>query len=184
MLASPLPPSFLGTYSLWTSSLGCNALCILLLLLLFVRFSHQHNLMVLQWSLSNSKSLQVSKNLLHILTDLNNAIIGWSWFVLQFPTVLTPFSSLLEPTRGEFFRSELSGCHSREFEWQQVSSILLDSFKYSGRSKQWHILDSLHSSTDLKLFHSSYQSYNWYHCCSLIPQLFFVLWFKAFLLFS
>ena len=25
MLASPLPPSFLGTYSLSTSSLGCNA---------------------------------------------------------------------------------------------------------------------------------------------------------------
>ena len=27
MLAYPLPPSFLGTYSLSTSSLGCNALC-------------------------------------------------------------------------------------------------------------------------------------------------------------
>ena len=30
MLASPLPPSFLGTYSLSTSSLGCNALCIVI----------------------------------------------------------------------------------------------------------------------------------------------------------
>ena len=29
MLASPLPPSLLDTYSLWTSSLWCNALCIL-----------------------------------------------------------------------------------------------------------------------------------------------------------
>ena len=27
MLASPLPPSFLDTYSRSTSSLGCNALC-------------------------------------------------------------------------------------------------------------------------------------------------------------
>ena len=30
MLASPLPPSFLGTYSLSTSSLGCNALCMVI----------------------------------------------------------------------------------------------------------------------------------------------------------
>ena len=27
MLASPLPPSFLGTYNLSTSSLGCNEWC-------------------------------------------------------------------------------------------------------------------------------------------------------------
>ena len=30
MLASPLPPSFLGTYYLSTSSLGCNALCMVI----------------------------------------------------------------------------------------------------------------------------------------------------------
>ena len=30
MLASPLPPSFLGTYCLSTSSLGCNALCMVI----------------------------------------------------------------------------------------------------------------------------------------------------------
>ena len=30
MLASLLPPSFLGTYSLSTSSLGCNALCMVI----------------------------------------------------------------------------------------------------------------------------------------------------------
>ena len=29
-LASPLPHSFLGTYSLSTSSLGCNALCMVI----------------------------------------------------------------------------------------------------------------------------------------------------------
>ena len=30
ILACPLPPSFLGTYSLSTSSLGCNALCMVM----------------------------------------------------------------------------------------------------------------------------------------------------------
>ena len=30
MLTSPFPPSFLGTYSLSTSSLGCNALCMII----------------------------------------------------------------------------------------------------------------------------------------------------------
>ena len=35
MLASPLPPSFLGTYSLSTSSLGCNALCMVISFLVF-----------------------------------------------------------------------------------------------------------------------------------------------------
>ncbi len=30
LLASPLPPSFLDTYSLSTSSLGCNALCMVI----------------------------------------------------------------------------------------------------------------------------------------------------------
>ena len=30
MLASPLPPSFLDTYSQSTSSLGCNALCMVI----------------------------------------------------------------------------------------------------------------------------------------------------------
>ena len=30
MMAIPLPPSFLGTYSRSTSSLGCNALCIVI----------------------------------------------------------------------------------------------------------------------------------------------------------
>ena len=36
MLASPLPPSFLDTYSLSTSSLGCNALCMVISFLVFL----------------------------------------------------------------------------------------------------------------------------------------------------
>ena len=39
------------------------------------RFSHQHQLMVFQWSLSDSKSLQVSRTLFSILIDLNNAVL-------------------------------------------------------------------------------------------------------------
>ena len=35
MLASRLPPSFLGTYSLSTSSLGCSALCMVISFLVF-----------------------------------------------------------------------------------------------------------------------------------------------------
>ena len=44
MLASPLPPSFLGTYRLSTSSQGCNALCIVISFLVL-------------WSICLSKSL-------------------------------------------------------------------------------------------------------------------------------
>ena len=35
----------------------------------------------------------------------------------------------------EFFASALADGHSLEVEWQQVSSSLLDSFQYSGRSQ-------------------------------------------------
>ena len=42
---------------------------------LFENFSHQRQPMVSHWSLSDSKSPQVSWTLLSILTDLNNALI-------------------------------------------------------------------------------------------------------------
>ena len=45
--------------------------------LFFLRaFPHQRKLMVSNWSLSDSKSPQVSRTLLSILTDLNNAVVG------------------------------------------------------------------------------------------------------------
>ena len=71
MLASPLPPSFLETYSLSTSSLGCNALGIVISFLVLLSiclsssiiiiiiivinsitqcFSHQFYLVVFHWS--------------------------------------------------------------------------------------------------------------------------------------
>ena len=59
-----------------------------------------------------------------------------------------------------------------ECEWQQVSSSLLDSSQYSGRSQQWCSLDSLHPSRYFQVLQSLYQStgdciknfnYNWYN---------------------
>ena len=43
------------------------------IILLVESFSHQQTLMVLHWSWSNSKYPQVSRTLLSILTDINNA---------------------------------------------------------------------------------------------------------------
>ena len=63
----------------------------LLLLLLFYpfeSFSHQHQLMVFQWSVSYSKSPQVSWTFLSILADLNSAFV---WIVST--RVLTSSSS-------------------------------------------------------------------------------------------
>ena len=42
---------------------------------LLISFSHQRKLMVFHWSLSDSKSPQVSRCLLSILADLNNAVV-------------------------------------------------------------------------------------------------------------
>ena len=43
--------------------------------MLFWSFSHQRQLMVFRWSLSNSKSPRVSRTLLSILTVFNNAVV-------------------------------------------------------------------------------------------------------------
>ena len=49
-----------------------------------LEFSHQRNLMVFHWRLSDSKSPQVSRTLLSILTVFNNAVV---WMVsTQSPT--------------------------------------------------------------------------------------------------
>ena len=44
----------------------------------FESFSHHRRLMVFHWSFRDSKSLQVSRTLLSILADLNNAVV---WMV-------------------------------------------------------------------------------------------------------
>ena len=44
--------------------------------------------------------------------------------------------SILNFSFWEFFTSALADGFLLEFEWQQVSSTLQDSFQYSGRSKK------------------------------------------------
>ena len=51
MLASPLPPSFLGTYSWSTSSLGCNALCMVISFLVLWLICLSPSLVLLRKSL-------------------------------------------------------------------------------------------------------------------------------------
>ena len=84
-------------------------------------------------------------------------------------------------TPWEFFTSALDNRLLLESEWQ-VSSILRDSFKYSGRSQQCCSLDCLLSSSYFQVLQSLYQSfgdctkstnYNWYNCQFHVPHLFF-----------
>ena len=55
-----------------------------LLLYSFESFSLRRQLMVSHWNLSDSKSLQVSRTLLSILADLNNAVV---WMVSTHPLI-------------------------------------------------------------------------------------------------
>ena len=48
------------------------------------------------------------------------------------------------------------GC-SRESQWQQVSSSLLDTSQYSGRSQESYCLDGLYSSSNFQFLQSRYQ---------------------------
>ena len=60
----------------------------------FESFSHQHELMVSHWSLSDSKSPHVSRTLLSILADLNNAI---GWMVSTHPLIFKSSSPCINP---------------------------------------------------------------------------------------
>ena len=48
---------------------------IIIIIVLFASFSHQLTLMVFYWSLSDSKSTQVSRTLLRILVDFDNPVV-------------------------------------------------------------------------------------------------------------
>ena len=85
------------THILSTSSLGCNAFCmaisflilwsicsshslvhfiiIIIIIIYYLSFSHQITLMVFHWSLSDSKSPQVSRTRVRILAVLSNAVV-------------------------------------------------------------------------------------------------------------
>ena len=109
--------------------------------------------MVFHWRLSDSKSPQVSRTLLSILSVLNNAVV---WMV---STCLPTSKSV-----NVFFLLES--------ERQQASSGFQDSFQYSSRSRQCWNLDGLNPPSDvpfLKSFflafldHSNCATHNWYH---------------------
>ena len=63
--------------------------------LLLQRFSHQFYLMVFHWSLSDRKSLQVSRTLFSILAVLNDAVV---WMVTTRP----PNSKSSSPLKKSF----------------------------------------------------------------------------------
>ena len=60
----------------------------------FESFSHQHQSMVFHWSLSDSKFSQVSRTLLSILVDLNNAVV---WMVSACPLISNSSGSIINP---------------------------------------------------------------------------------------
>ena len=119
--------------------------------------------MVFHLSLSDNKSFQVSKTLLSILADLNNAVVLMVSYCPLISKFSSPFTNLLMTvpraliTIGitvtfmfhNFFislaRLVLHNSVSwwLSTEWQQVSSSQQDSSQYSGRSQQCYVLDGL-----------------------------------------
>ena len=79
MLASPLPPCFRDTYNLSTSSLGCNALCMVIF-----------HVSLSRWSFTFSRTL------LSILAVLNNTVV---WMVSTRP----PTSKSSSPFNNPLF---------------------------------------------------------------------------------
>ena len=95
--------------------------------------------LVFHWSLCDSKSPRVSRTLLSILTDLNNAIV---WIVSTWHHISKFFKHLTNPLRIvqlvlpsiiiiiihslELFTSAIADGFSFNSEWQQVSSSLQD----------------------------------------------------------
>ena len=70
------------------------------------------------------------------------------------------FKSITIITRPwELLTSVLADGLSLEFEWQEISSSLQDSSKYSGRSQQCCSLDCLNSSSYFQVLKSFYQTF-------------------------
>ena len=60
-------------------SVTFNEFIIIIIILFLVSFSHKYYLVVFHWSLTDSNSSQVTRTLLGILANLNNAVV---WMVL------------------------------------------------------------------------------------------------------
>ena len=93
----PSPTSQCSSYwkgSLWvTLNYGCKLYLLIIITSRIIDFSHQLMLMVFQWSLSDSKSLQVSRTLLSILAVFNNAVIWMISTCLPTSKSSSPFSN-------------------------------------------------------------------------------------------
>ena len=88
MLLTPLFPSFLYAHRL-----------AIVIIYSFRVFPHQQTLMDFHWSLSDSKSPQVSRTLLSILAVLNNALV---WMVSSRPPISkssSPSNHIYQPLR-------------------------------------------------------------------------------------
>ena len=86
MLSSHLPPSFLETYSLLTSSLGCYVL--------WVFSSVLTDTLIFHWRLGDCESPQFSRPLLTILAVFNNPVL---WMVSTRPPISNFYSSFNNP---------------------------------------------------------------------------------------
>ena len=127
MLASPLPPSLLETYSLSTSSLGCKALCIVISFLVL-------------WSICLSSSLvHLRKCLEYLRSNTAQVFVPLIRFLLL-SFVLSSFLVLLRYSfwiiiPWEFFISVLSDDPSLRSKRPKTSSSPQESSQYSGRFK-------------------------------------------------
>ena len=76
-------------------TIGTTIIIIIIIIIILLRsFSHQFLRAVFYWSLSGSKSAQISRTLLSILTDLNNAIFC---MVSIHPPIFNSFSPFYNP---------------------------------------------------------------------------------------
>ena len=92
--------------------------------LLLESFSHQRYLLAFHWSLTNSKSPQVSKTLLSILAYLSNALLLLLLLLLLF-------------TPCKFFITVLTGSLTQESGWQQIFSDFQDSSEHFNHNRWW-----------------------------------------------
>ena len=132
-----------------------------------VEFSHLSELMVFHWSLRDQ---QVSRTLLSILADFNNAVAGMVsahspisnssspltkplWMILSAP--LTIGISIIIVYSLEFFTSATSDGLSLEIEWQQVSRTLLSILTVFNNAVVWMVSTRPPTSKSSRLFNNS-----------------------------
>ena len=73
----------------------CFKLNQIIIIILLLSFSHQYKLIVFHWSLSDSKSPQVSRTLLSILANLNNGVVWMVSACLSISNSSSLFTKLL-----------------------------------------------------------------------------------------